>query len=61
VAVNFYQDLSGYAQGHTTLTMTNHYASLKVEHLWLPHEKFSPLQAKGVIGDEERGKNYCGE
>jgi len=38
--------------GHTSLTMTNHYASLTVEHLRQSHEKYSPLRAKDVLGDE---------
>ncbi len=29
--------------GHTTLAMTNYYASLTVEYLMSSHEKFSPL------------------
>jgi len=32
--------------GHTTLTMTNRYASLTVEHLKRSHERYSPLRAK---------------
>jgi site-specific recombinase XerD len=44
--------------GHTTLTMTNHYASLTVEHLRQSHEKYSPLRAKDVLGDEDIGGNY---
>lgn len=47
--------------GHTTLTMTNHYASLTVEHLRTSHEKFSPLRAKDVLGDEEIGDSYWNE
>jgi len=44
--------------GHTTLTMTNHYASLTVEHLRQSHAKYSPLRAKDVLGDEDIGGNY---
>ncbi len=32
--------------GHTTLTMTNHYASLSVDQLKRSHEMYSPLRAK---------------
>lgn len=32
--------------GHTTLTMTNEYASLDVQHLKRSHEMYSPLRAK---------------
>ena len=35
--------------GHTTLTMTNHYASLPVQHLQKSHEKYSPLRAEKVV------------
>lgn len=38
--------------GHTTLDMTNEYASLTVEHLRRSHEMFSPLRAK----DQEAGQ-----
>ncbi len=47
--------------GHTTLMMTNHYASLTVEHLRVSHEKFSPLKAKDVLGEDESGGNYWDE
>lgn len=47
--------------GHTSLTMTNHYASLTVEHLRVSHEKFSPLRAKDVLGEDELGGNYWDE
>jgi site-specific recombinase XerD len=47
--------------GHTTLAMTNHYASLTVEHLRESHEKFSPLHAKDVLGDDDIGNNYWNE
>jgi site-specific recombinase XerD len=39
--------------GHTTLTMTNHYASLSVEHLQKTHEQFSPLRGN----NQEQGKS----
>src|SRR5258708_654702 len=32
--------------GHTTLTMTNHYASLTVQHLQKSHEKYSLMRAE---------------
>ena len=32
--------------GHTTLTMTNHYASLDIHQLKRSHEAYSPLRAK---------------
>ncbi|SRR6266487_11202 len=47
--------------GHTTLAMTNHYASLTVEHLRSSQEKFSPLRAKDVLGDDEANGNYWNE
>lgn len=47
--------------GHTTLAMTNHYASLTVEHLRLSHEKFSPLRAKDVLSDSGDENNYWDE
>ncbi|MBA2391185.1 MAG: tyrosine-type recombinase/integrase [Ktedonobacteraceae bacterium] len=36
--------------GHTTLNMTNEYASLTVEHLKRSHEMYSPLKAKDQEG-----------
>ena len=47
--------------GHTTLAMTNHYASLTVEHLRVSQEKFSPLRAKDVLGDGEIDGDYWSE
>lgn len=38
--------------GHTTLQMTNRYASLSIEQLQRSHEEFSPLRAKSS-GDEK--------
>jgi site-specific recombinase XerD len=32
--------------GHTSLTMTNHYASLGIEQLKRSHEQYSPLRKK---------------
>jgi site-specific recombinase XerD len=39
--------------GHTTLQMTNRYASLTIEQLQRSHEEFSPLRAKPMA--DERG------
>ena len=47
--------------GHTTLTMTNHYASLTVEHLRQSQEKFSPLRVKDDQRWDEPGKGYWDE
>ena len=44
--------------GHTTLTMTNHYASLTVQQLQKSHEQHSPLRAKGDVGKETFGSGY---
>src|SRR2546423_13380608 len=38
--------------GHTTLTMTNHYASLTVQQLQKSHEQHSPLRTKGEVKNE---------
>jgi site-specific recombinase XerD len=32
--------------GHTTLTMTNHYASLNIQHLKRSHDAYSPLRVR---------------
>ena len=32
--------------GHSTLTMTNHYASLSIEHIKRSHDAHSPLRAR---------------
>ncbi len=48
--------------GHTTLTMTNYYASLTVEHLRKSHERFSPLRDNGKPStDETFGTGYWNE
>ena len=47
--------------GHTTLKMTNHYASLTVEQLQKSHEKYSPLRAKHVGSTETFGTGYWDE
>ncbi len=48
--------------GHTSLTMTNHYASLTVDHLKKSHERFSPLKDNGKPStDETFGTGYWNE
>lgn len=47
--------------GHTTLTMTNHYASLNVEHLRKSHEMYSPLRVKSVSETMSMGTGYWDE
>ncbi|GCE18623.1 tyrosine-type recombinase/integrase [Dictyobacter kobayashii] len=48
--------------GHTTLQMTNKYASLSIEHLQRSHEEFSPLRAKHVKDDRgPTGSGYWDE
>src|SRR5438105_2418342 len=47
--------------GHTTLKMTNHYASLTVEHIQKSHEQYSPLRAKQSAGFESIGTGYWDE
>jgi len=45
--------------GHTTLTMTNHYASLNVKQLQQSHDLYSPLRAKDAgSGRESSGSGY---
>ena len=44
--------------GHTTLTMTNLYASLTVEHLQKSHEKYSPMRAEKGGSGEAFGEGY---
>ena len=39
--------------GHTTLTMTNHYASLNVKQLQQSHDLYSPLRAKDTGNERE--------
>lgn len=39
--------------GHSTLTMTNHYASLNTEHLQKSHDIHSPLRVKGTGDNQE--------
>lgn len=47
--------------GHRTLKMTNHYASLTVEHLQKSHEQFSPLRAKDAGVNQGQGRGYWEE
>lgn len=47
--------------GHTTLTMTNHYASLNVQQLQKSHEKYSPLRAEKSSSEEAYGSGYWTE
>jgi site-specific recombinase XerD len=47
--------------GHTTLTMTNHYASLTTEHLRRSHEKYSPLKGDKKSPDDVYGSGYWDE
>ena len=47
--------------GHTTLTMTNHYASLTTEHLRKSQEGFPPLRAKSGAEIEGSSGGYWGE
>jgi site-specific recombinase XerD len=44
--------------GHSTLIMTDHYASLSVEQLKRSHEKYSPLRAEGNSKAEGYGSGY---
>jgi site-specific recombinase XerD len=47
--------------GHTTLTMTNHYASLTTEHLRKSHEKYSPLRSEERTDNDTFGSGYWNE
>ncbi len=47
--------------GHTTLTMTNRYASLTVAQLQQSHELFSPLRAKSVVDPQRSSSGYWDE
>jgi integrase len=45
--------------GHTTLTMTNHCASLNAKQLQHPHDFYSPLRAKDAGSERESsGSGY---
>jgi site-specific recombinase XerD len=47
--------------GHTTLTMTNRYASLTIQHLRETHDQHSPLRAKDVDEPRASGSGYWDE
>jgi site-specific recombinase XerD len=47
--------------GHTTLTMTNHYASLTVDQLRKSHEKYSPLKNEDSTESSSYGNGYWNE
>ena len=47
--------------GHTTLTMTNRYASLSTQQLQRSHEEFSPLRARNSIETKGGGTGYWDE
>jgi site-specific recombinase XerD len=47
--------------GHTTLTMTNHYASLTTQHLQKSHEKYSPMRAEKGNLEEAFSEGYWSE
>jgi site-specific recombinase XerD len=47
--------------GHTTLHMTNKYASLTIDHLKKSHERHSPLRADAGGSTEVFGKGYWDE
>ena len=46
--------------GHSSLTMTNHYASLSVEHLQKSHEQFSTFRKKGKDTESNNHGNGSG-
>ena len=47
--------------GHTTLHMTNKYASLTIDHLKKSHERHSPLRADNVGSTGIFGSGYWDE
>ncbi len=47
--------------GHTTLTMTNRYASLSIQQLRESHDQHSPLRAKSSDDGESLGSGYWEE
>jgi site-specific recombinase XerD len=47
--------------GHTSLKMTNHYASLTVEQLQKSHEQFSSLRVKDSGGGQGFNHSYWDE
>lgn len=44
--------------GHSSLKMTDHYASLSVDQLRKSHEKYSPLRVENVANYEAFGEGY---
>ena len=47
--------------GHSSLKMTDHYASLTIEQLKKPHEQHSPLRIDSGAGGEVFGTGYWDE
>jgi hypothetical protein len=47
--------------GHSTLTMTNHYASLTVQHSQKSHERYSPMRTEKGGLEEAFGEGYWKE
>jgi site-specific recombinase XerD len=47
--------------GHTSLLMTNRYASLTTQQLQRSHEEYSPLRAKDVVDRKETSNGYWDE
>lgn len=47
--------------GHTTLHMTNRYASLTTQHLQKSHEEFSPLRIKPTADNQAASNGYWDE
>ncbi len=47
--------------GHTSLKMTDHYASLSTQQLQKSHEQHSPLRAKKEGDNGEYGTGYWTE
>lgn len=47
--------------GHTTLFMTNRYASLMIQHLKKSHERHSPLRVERAVDGEVFGTGYWDE
>ena len=46
---------------NSTLTMTNHYASLTTQHLQKSHERYSPMRAEKGSSEEAFGEGYWNE
>ena len=47
--------------GHSTLKMTDHYASLSIQQLQKSHEQHSPLRVNGEAKNEAFGSGYWDE